>query len=156
VNSANKAVNSIQNIFTGDFEGVPEVAKDYKQRGQQWVVIADHNYGEGSSREHAALQPRFLNGVAIIAKSFARIHETNLKKQGMLPLVFSDTIAYDKINSEDRISLIDLKNFKPDTQVRMLVTTRDGSSWETLLNHTFNEEQISYFKAGSALNLMAQ
>ncbi|KAK0663266.1 Aconitate hydratase [Lasiodiplodia hormozganensis] len=156
VNAANKKVNQVENVFTGEISGVPDTARDYKKRGQQWVVIADHNYGEGSSREHAALQPRFLNGVAIIAKSFARIHESNLKKQGMLPLTFKSDADYDKIQAEDRISLVGLDAFQPGQPVTMRVKRKDGSSWETQLEHTFNQEQIMYFKAGSALNLMAQ
>jgi aconitate hydratase len=155
VNADNKKVNSVQNVFTGKYDGVPETARDYKSRGQQWVVIAEHNYGEGSSREHAALQPRFLNGVSIIAKSFARIHESNLKKQGMLPLTFSDASAYDRIGASDRVSLKGLAGLSPGTPIDMLVTKSDGSTWNTKLDHTFNEEQIGYFKAGSALNLMA-
>lgn len=155
VNAENKKINSVRNVFTGEYDGVPETARDYKSRGQQWVVIAEHNYGEGSSREHAALQPRFLNGVAVIAKSFARIHESNLKKQGMLPLTFADTSAYDRIEASDRISLLGLSNLKPGGQVEMLVTKADGQIWTTMLDHTFNDEQIGYFKAGSALNLMA-
>ncbi|GME30857.1 Aconitate hydratase, mitochondrial [Neofusicoccum parvum] len=156
VNAANKKVNQVKNVFTGEISGVPDTAKDYKQRNQQWVVIADHNYGEGSSREHAALQPRFLNGVAIIAKSFARIHESNLKKQGMLPLTFNDLTDYDRIEAEDRVSLVGLSDFRPGRSITMLVKRSDGSTWQTKLDHTFNEEQIEYFKAGSALNLMAQ
>lgn len=118
-------------------------------------MIAEHNYGEGSSREHAALQPTFLNGVAIIAKSFARIHESNLKKQGMLPLTFADTTAYDRIEASDRVSLLGLNELRRG-QIVMVVKRKDGEAWETRLNHTLNDEQIRYFKAGSALNLMAQ
>lgn len=154
VNSENKKVNSVRNVFTNEYAGVPETAKDYKRRGQQWVIVADHNYGEGSSREHAALQPRFLNGVAVIAKSFARIHESNLKKQGMLPLTFRDVTHYDRLRPDDRVSLVGLRQLAPGRQVTMLVNAKDGK-WETALNHTFNEEQIAYFRAGSALNLMA-
>jgi aconitate hydratase len=156
VNAANDKVNSIRNVFTGEYAGVPETAKDYKKRHQQWVIIADHNYGEGSSREHAALQPRFLNGVAVIAKSFARIHESNLKKQGMLPLTFVNEADYDKITSEDRISLLGLEELKSGAPIRMLVHTSDGSAWEAKLAYTLNEEQVEYFKSGSALNLMAE
>lgn len=154
VNAENKKVNSVRNVFTGGYGGVPDTAKDYKRRGQQWVIVADHNYGEGSSREHAALQPRFLNGVAVIAKSFARIHEGNLKKQGMLPLTFSNIADYDRLKPDDRISLTGLGQLAPDRSVTMVVNGKDGK-WETALGHTFNEEQIAYFRAGSALNLMA-
>lgn len=154
VNSENKKVNSVRNVFTNEYGGVPETAKDYKRRGQQWVIVADHNYGEGSSREHAALQPRFLNGVAVIAKSFARIHESNLKKQGMLPLTFSNIADYERLKPDDRISLLGLSELAPERSVKMVVNGQEGK-WETVLNHTFNEEQIAYFQAGSALNLMA-
>lgn len=156
VNAANGKVNNVQNVFTKEWAGVPQTAKDYKQRGQQWVVIADHNYGEGSSREHAALQPRFLNGVAVIAKSFARIHETNLKKQGMLPLTFADPADYDRIDPTDRISLLGLTELKPGRPLAMVVEREDGRKWRTTLKQTFNEEQLAYFRAGSALNLMAE
>jgi len=156
VNAANGKINLVQNVFTGEFAGVPETARDYKQRGQQWVVVADHNYGEGSSREHAALQPRFLNGVAIIARSFARIHESNLKKQGMLPLTFQKPADYDKIQSNDRISLLDLDQLASGRPVRMVVNRKDGMRWEAPLDHTFNTEQTAYFRAGSALNLMGE
>jgi aconitate hydratase len=155
INSETKQVNSVRNIFTGQFEGVPETARDYKDRKKQWVVIAEHNYGEGSSREHAALQPRFLNGVAIIAKSFARIHESNLKKQGMLPLTFAEPGSYDRIRASDKVSLLGLDELHSGI-VRMVVTPTTAGQWETLLKHTMNDEQIAYFKAGSALNLMAQ
>lgn len=155
-NAANKKVNCVKNVFTGTFAGVPETAFDYKKRNQQWVIIGDQNYGEGSSREHAALQPRFLNGVAVIAKSFARIHEANLKKQGMLPLTFSDPSTYGRIDSDDRISLLNLNELRLSKRVRMLVRKADGSSWGAELDHSFNDEQISYFRAGSALNLLAQ
>lgn len=154
VNSENKKVNSVRNVFTNEYSAVPETAKDYKRRGQQWVIVADHNYGEGSSREHAALQPRFLNGVAVIAKSFARIHESNLKKQGMLPLTFSNIADYDRLKPDDRISLLELSQLAPERPVKMVVNGKDGK-WETILDHTFNQEQIAYFRAGSALNLMA-
>jgi aconitate hydratase len=154
VNVENKKVNSVRNVFTGEYSGVPDTAKDYKQRAQQWVIIADHNYGEGSSREHAALQPRFLNGVAVIAKSFARIHESNLKKQGMLPLTFANPADYDRVNPYDRINLVGLKDLKPGQSLVMVVDGKDGK-WESSLDHTFNAEQLSYFRAGSALNMMA-
>jgi aconitate hydratase len=144
----------VKNVFTGEYAGVPDTAKDYKTRGQQWVIIADYNYGEGSSREHAALQPRFLNGVAVIARSFARIHESNLKKQGMLPLTFADPADYNRVHPNDRISIVGLKSIKPGQSLKMAVCSKNGN-WDTELHHTFNEEQILYFKAGSALNLMA-
>jgi aconitate hydratase len=154
VNTENKKVNSVRNVFTGEYGGVPDTAKDYKNRNQPWVIIADHNYGEGSSREHAALQPRFLSGVAVIAKSFARIHESNLKKQGMLPLTFTREADYNHVNPSDRISIIGLAELAPGQPLTMVMEGQDGR-WEAKLEHTFNEEQILYFKAGSALTLMA-
>jgi aconitate hydratase len=154
-NAENQEVNSVQNIFTGEHDGVPQTARDYKTRKQQWVIIADHNYGEGSSREHAALEPRYLNGVAVIARSFARIHETNLKKQGMLALTFANEADYDRINAKDRISLVGLTEIAPDKPVLLRVQTKEGDIWETELKHSFNEEQLGYFRAGSALNMMA-
>jgi aconitate hydratase len=155
VNAENKKVNSVRNVFTGEYSGVPDTAKDYKKRNQRWVIVADSNYGEGSSREHAALQPRFLNGVAVIAKSFARIHESNLKKQGMLPLTFANSADYDRINPKDRVSIIGLTDIQPGKPLTMAVEGQ-GGKWEADLNHTFNAEQLSYFRAGSALNLMAR
>jgi aconitate hydratase len=154
VNADNKKVNSVRNVFTGEYAGVPDTARDYKKRNQRWVVIADANYGEGSSREHAALQPRYLNGVAVIARSFARIHESNLKKQGMLPLTFADSADYDRINAEDRVSIIGLTNIQPGEPLTLVVDGKDGK-WEAALNQSFNTEQLTYFRAGSALNLMA-
>ena len=134
----------------------PEVARDYKaKRYGSWVVIGDENYGEGSSREHAAMEPRFLGGRAIMVKSFARIHETNLKKQGMLPLTFANPLDYDKIKEDDKIDL-DVKNIAPEKQVRMTIKHSDGMTEEVLLNQTMNKQQIDWFKVGSALNLMAK
>lgn len=132
-----------------------KVAREYKAKGTGWVVVGDENYGEGSSREHAAMEPRHLGGKAIIVRSFARIHETNLKKQGMLPLTFDNPADYDKIKEDDKISLIGLKDLAPDSQVKMIVKHSDGSNDEMMLNHTFNTNQIEWFKAGSALNLIA-
>jgi len=156
VNSENEEVNSVKNQETGVYDQVPEVAKQYKSEGIKWVVVGDENYGEGSSREHAALEPRFLGGAAIITKSFARIHETNLKKQGMLPLTFSDKADYDKIQPDDTMTLNDLVNFAPGRPVVATLHHSDGSNEDITLNHTFNEQQITWFKAGSALNRMKE
>jgi len=156
VNSENDAVNKVINHDTGAEGGVPEIAKQYKDAGVKWVVVGDENYGEGSSREHAALEPRFLGGAAIITKSFARIHETNLKKQGMLPLTFADKADYDKIRPDDKITLNDLVNFAPGRPVVATLKHSDGSQEDITLNHTFNEQQITWFKAGSALNRMKE
>lgn len=121
-----------------------------------WVVVGDENYGEGSSREHAALEPRHLGGMAIIVKSFARIHETNLKKQGLLPLTFSNPADYDKIRPDDKISIVGLTSFAPGKPLKGVIKHTDGSKETIELNHTFNETQIEWFKAGSALNRMKE
>ncbi|KAM6511926.1 hypothetical protein FALCPG4_016913 [Fusarium falciforme] len=157
VNAENGKVNTVTNWLTGESGAVPQTARAYKQASQPWVVIGDHNYGEGSSREHAALQPRHLGCVAIIAKSFARIHETNLKKQGVLALTFSNEEDYNHVNSSDRISIhgvADLEPGKPLT-LRVVSTTGKGEEWMTQVRHTMSLEEIEYFRAGSALNLMA-
>jgi aconitate hydratase len=157
VNSFNDKSNYIKNVLTNGYDEVPKVARDYKANGLGWVVIGEENYGEGSSREHAAMEPRFLGGRAIIVKSFARIHETNLKKQGMLPLTFADPADYDKILEDDRISL-NVSDLIPGEKVTMRVTHSDPNADVDIimLNHTFNEQQIKWFLAGSALNLMAK
>jgi aconitate hydratase len=154
VNSANGKTNNVQNIFTNEFAGVPDVARDYKQRGVKWVVIGDENYGEGSSREHAALEPRYLNGAAIITKSFARIHETNLKKQGMLPLTFANPADYDKIDPTDKVDILGLTDFQEGKPLTLRLHKKDGSKTDIQLNHTFNSGQIEWFKHGSCLNYM--
>merc|ERR1711937_350796 len=156
VNAENQEMNQVKNQDTGAVGGVPEVAKQYKDAGVNWVVFGDENYGEGSSREHAALEPRFLGGRAIIVKSFARIHETNLKKQGMLPLTFNNKADYDKVRPDDKVSLLGLESFAPGTQLKCLLSHSDGSSDTILLDHTFNDQQIDWFKAGSALNRMKE
>jgi aconitate hydratase len=156
VNSENDAVNKVVNHVHGGEGGVPEIAIQYREAGIPWVVVGDENYGEGSSREHAALEPRFLGGQAIIVKSFARIHETNLKKQGMLPLTFADKADYDKIRPDDTITLNDLVNFAPARPVVATLKHSDGTQEDITLNHTFNEQQITWFKAGSALNRMKE
>ncbi|ORX76150.1 aconitate hydratase [Anaeromyces robustus] len=155
INAENGEANKIRNAVTGEYDAVPAVARYYKANGMPWVVVADENYGEGSSREHAALEPRHLGGVAVIVKSFARIHETNLKKQGVLPLTFADVADYDKIDPTDKISLLGLKTLTPGVPLTAKITKADGSSFEIKLNHTLNEGQIEWFKAGSALNLLA-
>lgn len=156
INEANEEANKIKNHTTGEWGAVPAVARDYKSKGIKWVVIGDWNYGEGSSREHAALEPRHLGGLAIITRSFARIHETNLKKQGMLPLTFTDPADYDKIRPDDRVDILctKLESGKP---LPLIVHPADGSeSFEIPLSHTFNDAQIEWFKNGSALNTMAK
>ncbi|CAO2656476.1 Nn.00g052790.m01.CDS01 [Neocucurbitaria sp. VM-36] len=156
INAENGEANKIKNSLDGSYGAVPDVARDYKKNGVRWVVVGDWNYGEGSSREHAALEPRHLGGLAIIVRSFARIHETNLKKQGMLPLTFSDPADYDKIGPNDRVDLActELAVGKPMT---LTVHPADGSkAFDIKLSHTFNEGQIEWFKNGSALNTMAK
>ena len=156
VNEENGEANNVRNQLNGEYGPVPDTARHYKANGVNWVVVGDENYGEGSSREHAALEPRHLGGRAVIVRSFARIHETNLKKQGMLPLTFSEPSDYDKIKPTDRISLLGLKQFSPGKPITCEVTHEDGSKEQFPLNHTFNETQIEWFKAGSALNNMAK
>jgi aconitate hydratase len=156
INFYNDQPGVVKNIFTGEYKPVPEVAREYKAGGIGWVVIGDENYGEGSSREHAAMEPRFLGGKAIIVKSFARIHETNLKKQGMLPLTFNNPDDYNKILEDDKVDITGLKELAPGTQLTLVIRHKDGSEDTAILNHTMNEGQIGWFKAGSALNLIAK
>ena len=154
-NSENKEMNSVRNQLTGEFAPVPDTARHYKAQSRPWVVVGENNFGEGSSREHAALEPRHLGGVAIITKSFARIHETNLKKQGMLPLTFSRESDYDKVRPDDALSLLGLKELSPGKALRCALKHSDGSCEEIELRHTLNSAQIEWFKAGSALNHMS-
>ena len=154
INSFNDRMNSVKNFITGSYEEVPKTARDYKANGIPWVVVGEENYGEGSSREHAAMEPRFLGGKAIIVKSFARIHETNLKKQGMLPLTFANPADYDLIKEDDTFS-INLENFAPGVQIKAVINHADKTQNEITLNHTFNEQQIEWFKLGSALNIIS-
>lgn len=149
-------MNKIKNQVTNEWGTVPDTARFYKSKGIKWVAIGDDNYGEGSSREHAALEPRHLGGRAIIVKSFARIHETNLKKQGLLPLTFANPSDYDKIQPTDKISLKGLKNLAPGKPVECIVKHSDGSTDKILLNHSLNDLQIGWFRAGSALNRMKE
>ncbi|MFZ2489769.1 MAG: aconitate hydratase [Anaerolineae bacterium] len=143
------------NVLTGENDlAYSDIARDYKARGLSWVAIGDENYGEGSSREHAAMEPRHLGGVAVIARSFARIHETNLKKQGLLPLTFANPADYDLIREDDRIDLLGITELAPGSTVRMVIKHADGTRDEASLRHTFSDNQIEWFKAGSALNLI--
>ncbi len=155
INHFNEKMNSVKNFKTGNYEEVPKTARDYKHSGIGWIVVGEENYGEGSSREHAAMEPRFMGGKAIVVKSFARIHETNLKKQGMLPLTFSDPADYDKIREDDLID-IDVTELAPGKQVTMTINHTDGSADKVQLNQTLNEQQIQWFNHGSALNMMAK
>ncbi|KAG9019809.1 Aconitate hydratase mitochondrial [Tulasnella sp. 427] len=155
INIANKEANKVKNQVTGEWGGVPQTGAYYRDHGIKWVVIGDHNYGEGSSREHAALEPRYLGGLAIITRSFARIHETNLKKQGMLALTFADPADYDKITPDDKVDIKGLESFAPGKNLTLVAKHPDGTVDEISLAHSFNAGQIEWFKAGSALNLMA-
>jgi aconitate hydratase len=152
VNAFGKETNKVKNQLDGSFGEVPDVARAYKAAGVPSVVIGDSNYGEGSSREHAAMQPRHLGVVAVIVKSFARIHETNLKKQGMLGLTFANEADYDKIQEDDTFNFVDLEKFAENKPLKVEVVHADGSKDTIVTNHTYNQAQIEWFKAGSALN----
>ncbi len=154
VNAYNQKTNFVKNQLTGDYGGVPDVQRVYKAEGIKTIVVGDHNYGEGSSREHAAMQPRHLGVAAVIVKSFARIHETNLKKQGMLGLTFDNESDYDLIQEDDTFNFLDLNEFAPGKQLTLEVVHTDGSNDVIKLNHTYNDSQIEWFKEGSALNLI--
>jgi aconitate hydratase len=153
-NAFNGKANAVVNQLTGVVGEVPAVQRAYKAAGVPSIVVGDHNYGEGSSREHAAMEPRHLGVRAVIVKSFARIHETNLKKQGMLGLTFASEVDYDKIKEDDSFNFIDLESFAPDKQLTLEIVHADGSKENILLNHTYNASQIDWFRAGSALNLI--
>ncbi|OGU58819.1 MAG: aconitate hydratase [Ignavibacteria bacterium GWF2_33_9] len=154
LNFFNDAVNNVKNQLTGEYGTIPKVQLEYKKHGIGSIVIGDENYGEGSSREHAAMQPRFLGIKAILVKSFARIHETNLKKQGMLALTFANKDDYDKVQENDKIDIIGLTDFAEGKPLTIVLHHKDGSSHEFLANHSYNSVQIEWFKAGSALNLI--
>ena len=146
--------NSVKNQVTGEYGPVPETQRFYKKNKIDTIVVGDHNYGEGSSREHAAMEPRHLGIKAVIVKSFARIHETNLKKQGMLALTFDDENDYDKIQEDDVFNFTDLKSFSPNKSISLEIIHSNNSKEIIKLNHTFNSQQIEWYKNGSALNLI--
>ncbi|MDD4226407.1 MAG: aconitate hydratase [Mariniphaga sp.] len=154
VNAFNQETNRVKNQLDGTYNEVPKVQRAYKANGIPSIIVGDHNYGEGSSREHAAMEPRHLGVFAVIVKSFARIHETNLKKQGMLALTFDRENDYDLIREDDTFNFADLHAFEPGKQLTLQVVHSDGSSHVLKLNHTYNTQQIEWFKAGSALNLI--
>jgi len=156
VNYFNDKTNLVKNQLTGEYGPVPEVQRFYKAKGIGSIVVGDENYGEGSSREHAAMEPRYLGVKAILAKSFARIHETNLKKQGVLAITFANKEDYDKIQEDDIIDIVGLKEFAPNKPLKVILHHKDGSIEEFLVNHSYSETQIEWFKAGSALNLLRQ
>jgi len=153
-NAYNKETDKVKNQLTGEYGAVPDTARAYKAEGISSIVVGDHNYGEGSSREHAAMQPRHLGVMIVLVKSFARIHETNLKKQGMLGLTFTNEEDYDKILEDDAIDTVDLDQFSPDKPLTLKLRHADGSEESIVVNHTYNKNQIEWFKAGSALNLI--
>ncbi len=154
VNAFNNETNKVKNALTGEYGEVPQVQRAYKAQGIGSVVVGDENYGEGSSREHAAMEPRHLGVRAIVVKSFARIHETNLKKQGMLALTFANKEDYNKILEDDTLDIIGLTTFTEGTPLTMIINHKDGSSDSITLNHTYNSQQIEWFKAGGALNVI--
>jgi len=154
INAFNKKVNSVKNLITGEYEPVPQVQRAYKKANILSIVVGDHNYGEGSSREHAAMEPRHLGVVAVIVKSFARIHETNLKKQGVLGLTFLNESDYDRIEEDDTFNFINLKDFAPGENIVLEIVHFNGNKEIIHLAHTYNHQQIGWYKAGSALNLI--
>ncbi|HEU4573389.1 MAG TPA: aconitate hydratase [Chitinophagaceae bacterium] len=154
VNYFNEKTDNVKNQLTGEYDSVPKVQRAYKAAGIGSIVVGDENYGEGSSREHAAMEPRHLGVRAILVRSFARIHETNLKKQGMLALTFANKEDYDKIQEDDAIDIVGLTSFAPGQPLTVLLHHKDGSSDEIKVNHSYNEQQIEWFKAGGALNVI--
>ena len=154
VNFFNEQTDNVKNQLTGEYGPVPATQRAYKAAGIGSIVVGDENYGEGSSREHAAMEPRHLGVRAILVKSFARIHETNLKKQGMLALTFADKNDYDKVQEDDSIDIVGLTDFAPGKPLTVVLHHADGSSDSITVNHTYNAQQIGWFKAGSALNLI--
>jgi len=156
VNAYNEKTNSVLNQISNEYEPVPDTARSYKAAGIGTIVVGDENYGEGSSREHAAMEPRHLGVKVVLVKSFARIHETNLKKQGLLGLTFENKSDYDLVREDDRIDVLGLKTLEPGKPLEIKLHHSDGSTHTFLANHTLNENQIGWFKAGSALNLIRQ
>jgi aconitate hydratase len=154
INFFNGKTNTVKNQLLNEYVPVPDAARSYKRAGIGSVIVGDENYGEGSSREHAAMEPRHLGIKAVIVRSFARIHETNLKKQGMLALTFANKADYEKIHEDDNIDITGLESFKPGKPFKAILHHKDGSHDEILLNHTYNESQFEWFKAGSALNMI--
>jgi aconitate hydratase len=154
INAFNNETNKVKNQLTGEYDAVPAVQRHYKAHGVGSIVVGDENYGEGSSREHAAMEPRHLGVRAILVKSFARIHETNLKKQGMLALTFDNKADYDKIKEDDVIDIVGLNTFAPGVSLTVVLHHSDESTHEIKVNHTYNEQQIEWFKAGGALNVI--
>ena len=154
VNAFNQKTNLVKNQLTGGYGSVPDTQRAYKKANVGTIVVGDHNYGEGSSREHAAMEPRHLGVKVVLVKSFARIHETNLKKQGVLALTFKNESDYDKFKEDDTINFLDLKQIAPDKPLSIELVHADGSKEVISVNHSYNAGQIGWFRAGSALNLI--
>ena len=154
VNAFNDQVGKAKNSLTENIENCSNIARNYKEKNMRWIIVGDNNYGEGSSREHAAMTPRFLGCAVVIAKSFARIHETNLKKQGILALTFENSDDYEKIKEDDKISISGLTDFAPDKSFECVLKHSDGNTEKIMLKHSYNSSQIEWFKAGSALNVL--
>jgi aconitate hydratase len=154
VNYFNEKTDNVKNQLTGEYGTVPGTQRAYKAAGIGSIVVGDENYGEGSSREHAAMEPRHLGVRAVLVKSFARIHETNLKKQGMLALTFDDKADYDKFREDDTIDILGLTSFAPGEKLKLALHHSDGTTDEIVVNHSYNEQQIEWFKEGAALNII--
>jgi aconitate hydratase len=154
INAYNDKADSVKNQLNGEYDSVPQVQRQYKAAGIASIVVGDENYGEGSSREHAAMEPRHLGVRAILVKSFARIHETNLKKQGMLALTFANPADYDKIREDDTFDILGLTSFTPGVPLGIVLHHSDGTTEDFMVNHTYNAQQIEWFKAGGALNII--
>ena len=154
VNFFNEKTDCVKNQLTGEYGTVPSTQRAYKAAGIGSIVVGDENYGEGSSREHAAMEPRHLGVRAVLVKSFARIHETNLKKQGMLALTFDDKADYEKFREDDNIDIIGLTEFAPNKKLTLVLNHADGTSDTIQVNHSYNEQQIEWFKEGAALNII--
>ncbi|MOA15738.1 Aconitate hydratase [compost metagenome] len=154
VNFFNEKTDNVKNQLTGEYGPVPATQRAYKAANIGSIVVGDENYGEGSSREHAAMEPRHLGVRVVLTKSFARIHETNLKKQGMLGVTFANPADYDKIQENDVIDILGLTDFAPGKQLTVVLHHADGTTEQFLVNHTYNEQQIEWFKAGGALNII--
>ena len=154
VNAFNDQVGKAKNMLTNKIENCAQIAREYKKQNISWIIVGDENYGEGSSREHAAMTPRYLGCVAVIAKSFARIHETNLKKQGVLALTFDNPEDYNKIHEDDLISINQLNEISPGKPVECNILHTNETSEKIILNHSFNDSQTEWFRAGSAMNVL--
>ena len=155
-NSFNDTVNLVKNHLTGEYDKIPTVADAYRTEGVSSIIIGDENYGEGSSREHAAMEPRFVGVKAVLVKSFARIHETNLKKQGVLALTFDNKTDYDKICEDDQFDLTGITDFQPKKSLNLIIYHSDGNSEAIVVNQSYNQNQIEWFKSGSALNVLVK